>query len=73
MTEMSREEVKRAYRKEKDLRVAKRMAAVNMAYYNQESAQHVADSFMQGSNWVLMWAQRFGEGGIDASEPPETR
>ena len=46
MAEISREEFKRAYRKEKDLRVAKRMAAVNMAHYNRESAQHVADSLI---------------------------
>ena len=66
MTEISREEFKRAYRKEKDLRVAKRMAAVNMAYYNQESTQYVADSLMQCPNWVLTWVRRFEEGGIDA-------
>ena len=33
MAEMSREEFKRAYRKERDPRVVKRMAAVNMAHY----------------------------------------
>ena len=66
MAEISREEFRRAYRKEKDLRVAKRMAAVNMAYYNQESAQHVADSLMQCPNRVLTWVRRFEEGGIDA-------
>ena len=46
MAEMSGEEFKRTYRKETDLRVVKRMAAVNMAHYNQESVQHVADSLM---------------------------
>ena len=66
MAEMSKEEFKLAYRKEKDPRVVKRMAAVNMAHYNRESAQHVADSLMQCPNWVLMWVQRFEEGGIDA-------
>ena len=66
MVETSREEFKQAYRKEKDPRVVKRMAAVNMAYYNQESTQHVADSLMQCPNWVLTWVRRFEEGGIDA-------
>jgi len=66
MAEIPREEFKRAYRKEKDPRVVKRMAAVNMAHYNRESAQHVADSLMQCPNWVLMWVRRFEEGGIDA-------
>ncbi|MCE2498909.1 MAG: helix-turn-helix domain-containing protein [Nitrosopumilaceae archaeon] len=66
MVEISREEFKRAYRKEKDSRVIKRIAAVNMVYYNQESAQHVADSLMQCPNWVLTWGRRFEEGGIDA-------
>lgn len=44
MVETSKEEFKQACRKEKDPRVAKRTAAVNVAYYNRESTQHVADS-----------------------------
>ena len=66
MVETSKEEFKQAYRREKDPRVVKRMAAVNMAYYNQESTQHVADSLMQCPNRVLTWVRRFEEGGIDA-------
>ena len=50
MVETSKEEFKQAYRREKDPRVAKRMAAVNMAYYNQESTQYVAGSLMQCPN-----------------------
>ncbi|MDE0267240.1 MAG: hypothetical protein OXK17_09580 [Thaumarchaeota archaeon] len=53
MAEISREKFKQIYRKEKDLRVAKRMAATNMAHYNRESAQHAADSSMQCPNWIL--------------------
>ena len=34
MVETSKEEFKQACRREKDLRVVKRMAAVNMVYYN---------------------------------------
>ncbi len=66
MVETSKEEFKQAYRKEKDPRAVKRMAAVNMAYYNQESTQHVADSLMQCPNRALTWVRRFEEGGIDA-------
>ena len=66
MVETSKEKFRQAYRKEKDLKVIKRMAAVNMAYYNQESVQHVADSLMQCPDWVMTWTRRFEEGGIDA-------
>ena len=41
MAEMSREAFKRAYRKEKDPRVVKRMAAVNMAHYNYLPDPHL--------------------------------
>ena len=47
-------EFKRTYRKEKDPRAVKRMAAANMAHYSQGGAQHVADSPMQRPNRVLM-------------------
>ena len=40
MVETSKEEFKQAYRREKDPRVVKRMAAVNMTYYNREHAAH---------------------------------
>lgn len=65
MVEMSGEEFKRAYREERDPRVIKKMAAVNMAHYNRESAQHVADSLMQCPNRILMWVRRFEKDGID--------
>ena len=80
MVEISKEEFRQAYRKEKDPRVVRRMAAVNMAYYNRESTQHVADSLMQCPNWVLKWVGRFEEGGMDAlrdlpraGRPPRVR
>ncbi|MDE0091600.1 MAG: IS630 family transposase [Thaumarchaeota archaeon] len=66
MAKLSEEKFKEAYRQEKDLRVARRMLAVNMALYKKESTQHVADSLMQCPNWVLKWVGRFEEGGMAA-------
>lgn len=63
--EAPKEEFKQAYQKEKDPRVAKRMAVANTAYYIWESAQHVAGSLMQCPNRILTWVRRFGAGGVD--------
>lgn len=60
------EDLRKAYRKERDPRVKIRMAAVNMVCMNNESIQHTADSLMQCPNWVSMWVERFKEGGIVA-------
>ncbi len=60
------EDLRKAYKKERDPKVVKRMAAVNMVCMNNESIQHVADSLMQCPNWVSFWVERFREGGIDA-------
>ena len=60
------EDLREAYRKEKDLRMTKMIVAVNMGCVNNESIQHTADSLMQCPNWLSCWARRFEEGGLDA-------
>ena len=60
------EDLKKAYRKEKDPRVIKRMAAVNMVCVCGDSIHETADRLMQCPNWVSMWVERFREGGITA-------
>ena len=66
MVKLSEEKFKEAYRQEKDLKVAKRLLAVNMILYRKETAQRAADILMQCPTWVLKWVRRFEEGGIDA-------
>ena len=51
---------------EKDPKVIKRMAAINMVCMNGQSIRHTADSLMQCPDWVSMWVERFKKGGIDA-------
>ncbi len=46
---------RKAYKKERDPKVVKRMAAVNMVCMNSQSIQHTADSLMQCPNWVSFW------------------
>ncbi len=82
MPTVKSEDLKKAYKREKNPRVKIRMAAVNMVCMNNESIQHVADSLMQCPNWVSFWVERFKEekGGIDAlrdlpktGRPPKVR
>ena len=61
LAEASKEEFKQAYRREKDPKAVKRIAAVNMAYYNREGTHHAAGSLMQCPNRVLTWVRRFEE------------
>ena len=60
------EDLKKAYKKEKDPRVKIRMAAVNMVAIRGKSLQETADNLMQCPNWVSYWVERFREGGLDA-------
>ena len=80
MPAVKSEDLKKAYKKERDPRVKIRMAAVNMVCMNNESIQHAADSLMQCPNWVSFWVERFREGGIDtlrdlprSGRPPKVR
>ena len=65
MSSVKPEDLKKAYKKERDPRVIKRMAAVNMVCMNNDTIQETADRLMQCPNWVS-WVKRFEEGGIDA-------
>ena len=66
MVKLSEERLREAYRQEKDLRVSRRMLAVNMVLYKKKGTQEVADLLMQCPNWVLKWVGRFEEGGMAA-------
>ena len=59
------EDLKNAYKKEKDARIKIRMAAVNMVIFKNASIEHTADSLMQSTDWVFLWVTRFGEEGLE--------
>ncbi len=66
MTTVTSKDLKKAYKKEKDLQVRARILAVNMICMNNASIKYTADTLLQCPNWVTIWVQRFKEGGIDA-------
>ena len=59
MATTTSEDLKKAYRKEKDPRVIKRMAAVNMVCMNDESIWHAADLLMRCPGRASFRAERF--------------
>jgi len=80
MAETKPEELKEAYKKERDPRVRVRMAAVNAVCILDCSISDTAELLMQSPNWVSHWVRRSGEGGIDAlrdlprsGRPPKVR
>ncbi len=66
MRTVTSKDLKKAYKKEKDLHVRARILAVNMVCMNNTSIQFAADTLLQCPNWVAMWVKRFKEGGIEA-------
>lgn len=64
---MRRDDLKKAYREEKDPRAKIRVATVNMMCMNNGNIRHTADPLMQCPNRVSMWVERFKEGGMAPS------
>ena len=58
MDETEREELKEAYRKEKDLRVAARMLAVHMVYVRKDGIDETTAHLMRSARWVCSWLYR---------------
>ena len=65
MDETEREELKEAYRKEKDPRVAARMLAVHTVYVRKTGIDDTAAHLMRSARWVRNWLHRYDEGGLD--------
>ena len=65
MDETGREELKEAYRKEKDPRVAARMLAVHTVYVRKAGIDETAAHLMRSARWVRNWLHRYDEGGLD--------
>ena len=64
MDEAEREELKEAYRKEKDPRVVTRMLAVRMVYVRKAGMDETATHLMRSTRWVRNWLHRH-DGGLD--------
>ena len=60
-----REELEKAYRKEKDSRVILRMLAVHMVRVRKMSVSETAANLMRSDRWVHTWLERFDAGGLD--------
>jgi len=60
------EDLKKAYKKERDPRVRVRMVAANMVCILDYSISDTAELLMECPDLVSHWARLFEEGGIDA-------
>ena len=65
MDKQERDDLKKAYKKEKDLRVRARILAVNMVCSEGFKINEAAACLMQCPDWVGMWIQRFNTDGLD--------
>ena len=65
MDKQKRDDLKKAYKKEKDLRVRARILAVNMVCNEGFKINEAAAYLMQCTDWVGMWIQRFNTDGLD--------
>ena len=66
MDKQERDELKRVYKKGKDLRVRARILAVNMVCNKGFKIRETAASLMQCPDWIEMWVQCFKTGGLDS-------
>ena len=65
MDKTKREELEKAYKKEKNPRVAARMLAVHMVYVREKSVSATAADLMRTDKWVYDWLKCFDAGGLD--------
>ena len=65
MDETKREELEKAYKKEKNPKVAARMLAVHMVCVRGKSAGETAANLMRTHKWVYGWLERYDAGGLD--------
>ena len=65
MDETEREELKGAYRKEKDPRVVARMLVVHIVYARKAGIGEIVAHLMRPARWIRNWLRRYDEGGPD--------
>ena len=78
MEKTEREDLEKAYRKEKDSEVVPRMLAVHMVRVLQMSIDETAANLMRPEKWVHKWLERFDARDLDShwglsrtSRPPK--
>ena len=65
MRETNKEDLKQAYKSEKDPRIKIRILAVHMVRVSKKSIDETAANLMQSERWVHNWLRRYDEGGLD--------
>ena len=63
---MNREDLKKAYRGEKDPKMRARILAVHIMSVCEESIGKTATNLMQSERWVHDWLKRYDGGGLDS-------
>ena len=64
MRETNKEDLKQAYKSEKDLRIKIRILAVHMVRVRKKGIDETAADLMQSERWVHNWLRRYDEGGL---------
>ena len=65
MDKTKREELEKAYKKEKNSRAAARMLAAHVVYAREKSVSATAADLMRTDKCVYDWLKRFDAGGLD--------
>ena len=65
MYKQERDDLKKAYKKEKDLKVRTRILAVNMVCNENLKINEAVACLMQCPDWIGIWIQRFNTDGLD--------
>ena len=65
MRETNKDDLKTAYRSEKDSRIRVRIPAVRMVRARKKGISETATDLMQPERWVHDWLKRYDEGGFD--------
>ena len=65
MRETNKEDLKQAYKSEKDPRIKIRILAVHMVRVRKKGIDETAADLMQSERWVHNWLRRYDEGGLD--------
>ena len=64
MRETNKEDLKQAYKSEKDPRIKIRILAVHMVRVRKKGIDETAADLMQSERWVHNWLRRYDEGGL---------
>ena len=63
MRETNKEDLKQAYKSEKDPRIKIRILAVRMVRVRKKGIDETAADLMQSERWAHNWLRRYDEGG----------